>query len=683
MGAALRTLGVPTDAPVNNVILPPEGSEIARGNVTARPSLDRSTCPRCSPSSARSPRRITRGQPPASSPAIAFAAYPGARRDGRAFVPDAIARGAGAVLWETRAFHWDRAVERAASRRRRACRRSSASSPTSSTAVRRSDCGWSASPAPTARPRARTGSRRRSTRAAAAPRSSGTLGNGLVGALGAGDAHDARRDASCRRCSQQFRAAGAQAVGDGSVVARARPGPRQRRRSSTSRSFTNLTRDHLDYHSTMAAYGAGEGEAVHVAGPARGGDQRRRRVRPEPRSTRRARAASGCSTYGFANADIAATAIAIGSPRHRARRGDAVGQGDVDIDAVVGAFNAQNLLGVLARAAGERRAARRCARRRSAGIAPPAGRMQRLGGDDQPLVVVDYAHTPDALEKVLLALQARGRRRRRARLRVRLRRRSRSPASARKWARIAGGSPTASSSPATTRAARIRRSIASAVVRGIRDTRPIAAGRSRSIARAAIAGAIAAREGRRRRADRRQGTRDVPGAQWRTHAVLGRRGVRGGARRMERRMMDTATAARVVAGQLDRRQRALPARDDRQPRAARGRSLRRAERRALRRSRLRRPRRSAQGAVAALVAQRSRAGAAGRRSSRSPIRSRRWRQLAAYWRAQFTLPLVVDRRQQRQDDGEGNARGDPARAFRRRARARDRRAISTTRSACR
>ena len=35
----------------------------------------------------------------------------------------------------------------------------------------------------------------------------------------------------------------------------------------------------------------------------------------------------------------------------------------------------------------------------------PAGRMQRLGGGSQPLVVVDYAHTPDALEKVLVALR--------------------------------------------------------------------------------------------------------------------------------------------------------------------------------------------------------------------------------------------------------------------------------------
>ena len=38
-------------------------------------------------------------------------------------------------------------------------------------------------------------------------------------------------------------------------------------------------------------------------------------------------------------------------------------------------------------------------------LTPPAGRMQRFGGDGKPLVVVDYAHTPDALEKVLLALK--------------------------------------------------------------------------------------------------------------------------------------------------------------------------------------------------------------------------------------------------------------------------------------
>src|ERR1700736_3928105 len=39
----------------------------------------------------------------------AFAAYPGTRHDGRAFIDDAIARGAGAVLWETHRFHWNQA----------------------------------------------------------------------------------------------------------------------------------------------------------------------------------------------------------------------------------------------------------------------------------------------------------------------------------------------------------------------------------------------------------------------------------------------------------------------------------------------------------------------------------------------------------------------------------------------
>ncbi len=57
-----------------------------------------------------------------------------------------------------------------------------------------------------------------------------------------------------------------------------------------------------------------------------------------------------------------------------------------------------------------------------AGVEAPPGRMQRLGGGDRPLVVIDYAHTPDALDKVLDGAAPRGRRRRRARLPVRLRR---------------------------------------------------------------------------------------------------------------------------------------------------------------------------------------------------------------------------------------------------------------------
>jgi UDP-N-acetylmuramoyl-L-alanyl-D-glutamate--2,6-diaminopimelate ligase len=38
-------------------------------------------------------------------------------------------------------------------------------------------------------------------------------------------------------------------------------------------------------------------------------------------------------------------------------------------------------------------------------LTPVPGRMQQLGGNDTPLVVIDYAHTPDALEKTLAALR--------------------------------------------------------------------------------------------------------------------------------------------------------------------------------------------------------------------------------------------------------------------------------------
>jgi UDP-N-acetylmuramoyl-L-alanyl-D-glutamate--2,6-diaminopimelate ligase len=40
-----------------------------------------------------------------------------------------------------------------------------------------------------------------------------------------------------------------------------------------------------------------------------------------------------------------------------------------------------------------------------ADLRPVAGRMQRFGGSGKPLIVVDYAHTPDALEKTLVALK--------------------------------------------------------------------------------------------------------------------------------------------------------------------------------------------------------------------------------------------------------------------------------------
>src|SRR5260370_14327403 len=72
--------------------------------------------------------------------------------------------------------------------------------------------------------------------------------------------------------------------------------------------------------------------------------------------------------------------------------------------ALLGRFNVSNLLGVLTMMLVSGVPFER-ATAALADLQPVTGRMQRLGGRGKPLVVVDYAHTPDALEKTLIALK--------------------------------------------------------------------------------------------------------------------------------------------------------------------------------------------------------------------------------------------------------------------------------------
>jgi UDP-N-acetylmuramoyl-L-alanyl-D-glutamate--2,6-diaminopimelate ligase len=79
--------------------------------------------------------------------------------------------------------------------------------------------------------------------------------------------------------------------------------------------------------------------------------------------------------------------------------------GSVELDsALVGRFNAANLLGALAVLLVSGITLSDAAHSLSR-AQPVAGRMQRLGSVQQPTVIVDYAHTPDALEKVLQTLR--------------------------------------------------------------------------------------------------------------------------------------------------------------------------------------------------------------------------------------------------------------------------------------
>jgi UDP-N-acetylmuramoyl-L-alanyl-D-glutamate--2,6-diaminopimelate ligase len=71
---------------------------------------------------------------------------------------------------------------------------------------------------------------------------------------------------------------------------------------------------------------------------------------------------------------------------------------------LVGRFNVSNALAVLG-ALLAKGVDLRAALDAIEALTPAPGRMQQVGGQDAPMVVIDYAHTPDALEKTLGALR--------------------------------------------------------------------------------------------------------------------------------------------------------------------------------------------------------------------------------------------------------------------------------------
>lgn len=164
--------------------------------------------------------------------------------------------------------------------------------------------------------------------------------------------------------------------------------------------FTNLTRDHLDYHGDMDQYGAAkarlfEWEGLKTAVINQDDAFGRKLVEIAQ--------AEKVVTYGLNGGDIRPLRLEVSLDGIRMQV--TTPQGEADIHSpLVGRFNASNLLaslGVLLAAGVDLNVAVKALGK----IAPAPGRMQRLGGKNMPLVVVDYAHTPDALEKALDALR--------------------------------------------------------------------------------------------------------------------------------------------------------------------------------------------------------------------------------------------------------------------------------------
>ena len=173
--------------------------------------------------------------------------------------------------------------------------------------------------------------------------------------------------------------------------------------------FTNLSRDHLDYHGTLDAYGAAKARLFEALAP--GGTAIVHA--DDPASDRMARAArargAGVLRYSTrTRADLMASRLRAtreGTSFHLSGMG--IPARDVRFH-LRGRFNVENALAALA-----------CALVAGVGpdhalagltsCTPAPGRMQalRAGGDTPtPQVIVDYAHTPDALERALRALRS-------------------------------------------------------------------------------------------------------------------------------------------------------------------------------------------------------------------------------------------------------------------------------------
>ena len=345
-----------------------------------------------------------------------FIAYPGEKSDGRQFITEAIARGANAVIWEEQGFSWAEGWQ----------------VPNLGVPGLRDKAGWLAdavyrAPSETLWMVGVTGTNGKTsashwiaqalTEAGKRCALIGTLGNGFPGGNGQADALQATANTTpdavrVHGLLAEYLHAGAQAVAM-EVSSHALSQGRVNGVRFDVAMLTNLSRDHLDYHGDMQSYAAAkrrlfdwqsleyavlnfdDAYGVELAAQLRDMDVE-------------------VVAYGMGDAALQ-LAERLGLRMVYGNLLDMTGQGlrlavhsswgTAQLECgLVGRFNAENLLGALAVllvsdiALGDAVDA-------LGSVQSVAGRMQRLGEPWQPTVIVDYAHTPDALEKVLQALR--------------------------------------------------------------------------------------------------------------------------------------------------------------------------------------------------------------------------------------------------------------------------------------
>ncbi len=167
--------------------------------------------------------------------------------------------------------------------------------------------------------------------------------------------------------------------------------------------FTNLTQDHLDFHGDMASYGAAKQllftqfnlshAVINIDDPF--GCNLIQQLPPSIK----------CFSYALeqAHADVTASEIQVSRDGLQANVKTPWGEGNLQ-SALIGRFNLSNLLAVLT-VLNIFELSFYDSLNKIAALTNLPGRMQVFNQVDQPLIIVDFAHTPDALASVLRTLQ--------------------------------------------------------------------------------------------------------------------------------------------------------------------------------------------------------------------------------------------------------------------------------------
>jgi UDP-N-acetylmuramoyl-L-alanyl-D-glutamate--2,6-diaminopimelate ligase len=228
----------------------------------------------------------------------------------------------------------------------------------------------------------------------------GTLGYGFPGALNA-SLHTTPDAMTVQRLLAEFAEQGAVQVAM-EVSSHALEQGRVNGVAFSVAVFTNLTRDHLDYHGDMQSYGKAKAGLFAMEGI------KHAVINHDDAFGRSLLAGVDARirifSYGIEGGDVRARELRLLPDGLRLRV--ATPEGETELcSSLIGRFNAYNLLAVLATLLTlDMKLDEAVAR--LAGAQAPAGRVERFGGTrGLPLVVIDYAHTPDALEKILLALR--------------------------------------------------------------------------------------------------------------------------------------------------------------------------------------------------------------------------------------------------------------------------------------